>query len=156
VCEHCGCKGVPAIGELMQEHAVLLDEAERVRAALAAGDRGSALDRLTVMVDHLARHVRREETGIFAALRKDGEYADEVFELESEHTALDTAIVGLDASAPDLEDQVNRLLEALAEHIEREDLGIFPVSAVTLGRDGWAIVDRAHEDEPTFLRDGGS
>jgi len=48
------------------------------------------------------------------------------------------------------------LLNALAEHIEREDLGIFPVSAVTLGRDGWAIVDQAHEDEPTFLKDGGS
>ena len=39
---------------------------------------------------------------------------------------------------------VTQLLDDLDEHVEREDLGIFPVSVVTLGATGWAIVDRAH------------
>ena len=47
--------------------------------------------------------------------------------------------------------RVLALLEELEEHIEREDLGIFPVSVVTLGAAGWATVERAHRDLPTFL-----
>ena len=39
---------------------------------------------------------------------------------------------------------MTRLLDDLDVHVEREDLGIFPVSVVTLGATGWAIVDEAH------------
>jgi len=46
---------------------------------------------------------------------------------------------------------VEVLLADLEQHIEREDLGIFPVSVVTLGADGWDVVDRAHAAIPTFL-----
>ena len=31
VCEYCGCREVQAVGELMDEHAALMDEAELVR-----------------------------------------------------------------------------------------------------------------------------
>jgi hypothetical protein len=41
----------------------------------------------------------------------------------------------------------------LDEHVEREDLGIFPVSVVTLGATGWAIVDNAHTRSPSLLLD---
>jgi hemerythrin-like domain-containing protein len=105
------------------------------------------------MVDHLGRHVRREEAGVFTALREDGEFADEVAQLEAEHEDLAAAIAGLDVAAPDLEARIRRLFDDLAEHIEREDLGIFPVSVVSLGAGGWQVVDRAHTAEPSFLRD---
>jgi hypothetical protein len=36
---------------------------------------------------------------------------------------------------------------------EREDLGIFPVSVVTLGATGWATVDNARRGSPSFLLD---
>ena len=48
---------------------------------------------------------------------------------------------------------MTRLLDDLDAHVEREDLGIFPVSVVSLGARGWAIVDEAHTRSPSFLLD---
>jgi hypothetical protein len=137
----------------MEEHTALLDEAHHVRRALAAGDRVAAMACLDSLVGHLTRHVGREEAGIFAALRADGEYVEEVELLEGEHRGFDAAIAGLDIDDVDLGTKVARLLKELDDHVEREDLGIFPVSVVTLGADGWALVEKAHLDSPTFLLD---
>ncbi len=151
MCGHCGCQGVDAIGELRDEHVALLDEAHAVRRALAAGDRLAAAEALTGLVAHLSRHVHREERGVFTALREQGDFADEVEALEGEHLALDGAITALDPHGIDFETRVLGLLEELDGHIEREDLGIFPVSVVTLGAAGWQTVERAHAELPTFL-----
>jgi hypothetical protein len=153
MCEHCGCRGVAPIAELMDEHIALLDEAHHVRHALGAGDRPAAMAHLGDLVRHLVRHVGREEAGIFAALRSDGEYVDEVEQLEGEHRGFDEALAALDVDAPDFEARVARLLGELDDHVERENLGIFPVSVVTLGAAGWEVVDRAHADAPSFLLD---
>ena len=155
MCEHCGCRGVPPIAELMDEHLALLDEAHHVRRALGAGDRAAASAHLEDLVRHLAQHVRREEHGIFAALRADGEYVEEVELLEGEHRGFDAAIAALDIDAADLGGRVARLLRELDDHVERENLGVFPVSVVTLGAAGWDLVDRAHAETPTFLQDRG-
>ncbi len=151
MCGHCGCQGVDAIGELRDEHLDLQEQAHLVRQALAAGDRDAALSRLAPMVADLVRHVTREERGVFTALRAQGDFAAEVTALEDEHVALDAAVAALDPRADDFEAAVTRLLADLDEHIEREDLGIFPVSVVTLGPGGWATVERAHTDHPSFL-----
>lgn len=151
MCGHCGCQAVDAIGELRDEHAALTDAADGVRRALAAGDRSAAVEHLSRLLPDLARHVAREERGIFTALREQGDFADEVEALEDEHVALDVAIAALDPLGADFEVRVRSLLGDLDQHIEREDLGIFPVSVVTLGATGWATVDRAHTDLPTFL-----
>jgi hemerythrin-like domain-containing protein len=151
MCGHCGCNEVAAIGELREEHLALQVQAHGIRRALAEGDRPSALDRLGRLVAHLGRHVEREERGMFTALREQGEFADEVDALEGEHVALDAAIASLDPRRDDFEAAVTGLLAELDTHIEREDLGIFPVSVVTLGATGWATVERAHAEHPTFL-----
>jgi len=151
MCEHCGCRGVEPIAELMDEHYALLDEAHQVRAALASGDRRTALDRLRVLVGHLGRHVHREEDGVFAALRDRGEYLDEVEQLEKEHVLLDDGIARLDPDDPLLDRAVEALFRELEEHIERENLGVFPVSVVTLGARGWDTVEQARRTYPTFL-----
>ena len=154
MCEYCGCRGVPPIAELMEEHDVILDDAYRIRRALTSGDREEALRQARVLAAHLEPHVRREEQGIFAALRQQGEYVDEVSMLEREHLDLDTAIGHLDPADPGFDRELGELLVALGEHVERENLGIFPVSVVTLGADGWELVDRAREVFPTFLTAG--
>ena len=110
MCEHCGCRQVPPIGELMDEHTALLDEAHHVRRALDVGDRVTAMACLDELVGHLARHVGREEAGIFAALRADGEYVQEVELLEGEHRGFDAAIAGLDVEDEDFEAKVALLL----------------------------------------------
>jgi hemerythrin-like domain-containing protein len=156
VCEYCGCREVPAVGELMDEHAALMDDAHHVRQALTGGDNTLAMARLTRLAAHLDRHVRREEAGIFSALRDKGEFLDELSELELEHRHFDEVVAGLDASSADFADVVKRLFDDLGEHVEREDLGIFPMSVVTLGAFGWDLVDRAHAESPTFLLDHGA
>ena len=153
MCEYCGCRGVRPIAELMDEHSALVDQAHYVRRDLSAGDAAAAMSGLTDLVADLDRHVRREEDGIFRAIRTTGEFLDEVDALEGEHRDFAVAIAALDVDATDFAPQVTRLLDDLAEHVEREDLGIFPVSVVTLGARGWQIVDDAHTRSPSFLLD---
>jgi hemerythrin-like domain-containing protein len=155
VCEYCGCREVEPIGELMDEHSALMDEAHQVRQALGGGDDVLTMARLTRLAGHLTRHVRREEAGVFSALRDKGEFLDELTELEAEHRQFDQRVSALVPSAPDFITAVTRLLDDLGEHVEREDLGIFPVSVVTLGAAGWEVVDRARIDSPSFLLDPG-
>ena len=45
----------------------------------------------------------------------------------------------------DLEARVGSLLDELSLHIDKENLGIFPVTVVTLNAAGWATVSAAHE-----------
>jgi hemerythrin-like domain-containing protein len=153
VCDHCGCRGVEAIGELMDEHTALVDQAYGVRRALASGDAATAVSRLADVVPRLQRHVRREEEGIFRALRDSGEFLDEIVALEGEHGDLEKAIDALDAEAPEVLAAITRLLDDLEAHITREDYGIFPVSVVTLGAAEWTIVDETHAAQPSFLLD---
>jgi iron-sulfur cluster repair protein YtfE (RIC family) len=153
MCEYCGCRGVAPIAELMDEHAALVDQASHLRHDLATGDRPSALSRLGVLVADLERHVGREEDGIFRALRDAGEFLEEIELLEGEHRGFAAVVAGLDVDSPRLPEMLTRLLDDLADHVEREDLGIFPVSVVTLGAAGWATVDRAHAESPSFLLD---
>nr|WP_162260330.1 hemerythrin domain-containing protein [Nocardioides sp. Root190] len=140
----------------MTEHSALGHESHHVRQALGAGDHREALALLRGMVDHLTRHVAREEDGIFRALSASGEFLEEIDALEGEHRDLESTIAVLDVAAPDFAATLTRLLDDLDQHIEREDLGIFPVSVVTLGATGWAIVDDAHAESPSFLYDASA
>ena len=153
MCEHCGCRGVEPIAELMDEHLSLLDLAGDIRRALSNGDRPAALGHLEVLARHLTAHVRREEAGVFTALKNQGDFVEEVDTLEAEHVSFDEAVAALDPSAPGFEDAVARLLGELDDHVERENLGIFPVSVVTLGATGWDTVNAAHQASPSFLHE---
>ena len=153
MCEYCGCRGVEPIAELMDEHSALTDEAHEIRKTLDHGDRDRTLALLTHLVDHLARHTDREEAGLFTALRDKAEFLDELGDLEGEHRHLDNAATGLNPDADDFGATVTRLLDDLSTHIEREELGIFPVSVVTLGVDGWNVVERSRTESPSFLLD---
>ena len=151
MCEHCGCRGVEPIAELMDEHLALLEESAAVRRHLVTGDRPAAVEALRRAGDLLDRHVRREEAGVFTALKEQGDFVDAVEELEAEHDTFDAQLAALDPGAPDFADRVELLLAELSEHIDKENLGIFPVAAVTLGATGWETVGRAHDAEPSFL-----
>jgi hemerythrin-like domain-containing protein len=153
VCEYCGCREIPAIAELMDEHTALADEGHYVRQALETDDLAGAMSRLTRMVAHLDRHVQREEAGIFLAMRAAGEFTDEIDDLEREHRDLASVVAALDVDSTTFASDVSRLLDDLGTHVEREDLGIFPVSVVTLGASGWATVDEARTQSPSFLLD---
>jgi hypothetical protein len=142
---------VPAIADLMAEHAALVHQAGHLRETLRSRDFAAVRSGLTELVARLTGHVRREEDGIFAALRSTGEYVDEVDALEDEHRDLETTIAELDITSPAFARAVTRLLDDLDLHVQREELGIFPASVVTLGAEGWNTVDEAHTRTPSFL-----
>lgn len=156
MCDYCGCRGVAPIAELMDEHGALVDQAHHVRQDLGAGDHAAAMSRLSVLVAHLDRHVQREEDGVFRAMRTAGEFVEEIDALEGEHDGFAVTIAALDSESPDFAARVTHLLDDLDVHVEREELGIFPVSVVTLGAKGWAIVDEAHTSSLSFLLDAAT
>jgi hemerythrin-like domain-containing protein len=154
VCEYCGCRQVEPLADLMDEHLRLLEITGDLRRDLEAGDRSAAVAKRAELVDLLGVHTRREEAGIFTALREQGDYVDEVDALEGEHVSLDRAVAALDLDAPDAVGTLDRVVADLSDHIDKENLGIFPVAVVTLGATGWEVVERAHElsDTPTRSR----
>lgn len=154
LCEYCGCRQVEPIADLMDEHMLLLEIAGDLRRALTEQDRARATAKRAELVDLLAGHTGREEAGVFAALKAQGDYAEQVEALESEHVSLDGAVAALDLEAPDAVDVLDRVTAELADHIDKENLGIFPVAVVTLGATGWGIVERAHEQSTRSIRTG--
>ena len=153
MCEYCGCRQIEPLAELMDEHLALLDDAGAIRRAVSNRQHGGAVDLLGQFAEALDRHVRREEDGVFRALRDLGEFRDEVSELEDEHLELHQRIADLDPADPDAGDVLALLFADLTDHIDKEDLGIFPVSVVSLGSAGWDTVARVHGEQPSFLRE---
>ena len=128
----------------MDEHFELLDLGGAVRQALSAGHREEAWRLLAQLSSVLGDHVRKEEAGVFRALKDQGDFVEAVEALEGEHADFDELLseLGLDDVA--LETQVEALLRHLSDHIDKENLGIFPVAVVALGAEGWDTVSRAH------------
>jgi hemerythrin-like domain-containing protein len=151
MCEYCGCRQIAPLAELMDEHLALLDIASDVEIALRHRDHDSARAGLRRLADLLDRHVQREEDGVFTALKETGEFLDEVAELEQEHQDLHVGLADLDPAAPGVQELVSAMFRHLSEHIDKEDLGIFPVSVVTLHSSGWDTVARVHAEQPSFL-----
>ena len=151
MCEHCGCRGVEPLAELMDEHYALMDEGVLDTEALDAHDLDRAAELFRVFATHLDDHVHKEEDGVFAALRTQGEFVDEVDQLEREHQDLGSALAKAVVSRPEFRTQLADLLRDLEAHMERENVGIFPVSVVTLHATGWELVEQARTERPTFL-----
>jgi hemerythrin-like domain-containing protein len=135
---------VEPIAELMDEHFELLEIAGDIGRDLATGDHAAAERGLLELEQRLDRHVDREERGVFAALRAQGEFVDAIDGLEAEHVAFDSELEDLAPGSTDFERRVRRLMHDLSHHIDKENLGIFPVAVTSLGADGWDIVSRAH------------
>ena len=85
------------------------------------------------MGQRLGEHVDREERGVFAAAQSQDEFVEAVLKLESEHVDFDARLDLLDIEGPDFDERVTGLLRSLSQHVDQENLGIFPVASVTLG-----------------------
>jgi len=83
-------------------------------------------------------------------LPRQNEFVDAVQELEAQHIDFDEALTDLGLDDPNLEIRVATLLDELSLHIDKENLGIFPVSVVTLNATGWATVTAAHGSASAF------
>jgi len=130
----------------MDEHYELLDIGGTIRRHLEAGERAEAWALLSPFADKLLSHIGWEERGVFRALKDQGEFVETVDELEQEHLDMDEDISSLDLDDPTFEARVTALLDHLTVHVDKENLGIFPVSTVTLSATGWDTVERAQRE----------
>ena len=106
MCEHCGCRGVEPIRNLMDEHVALLDGAHAVRQAIGAGDRARRPRCSRSSSPGSSGTYPRGEGRVQRAARQ-GEFLDEVDALEQEHQTFDQAIASIDPDAADFDSRVD-------------------------------------------------
>ena len=137
MCDYCSCREHDPIADLSADHERLLNLSARVRTALRAGDETTAGRYLADVVALLEPHAAREERGLFAALAADDVLRAALPALLVEHD-------GLRAGPGNSPAEVGAFLDALAEHIDREEHDIFPAASQLLDPAGWDIVLLAH------------
>lgn len=110
-----------------------LDRDERSTAAAVIAD-------MTVL---LRSHWEGEENGVFRVMAEADElYADYIGPLIREHRELEAFLNSVDLDLPEHRERVRTEMVELAEHISREEDGLFPATLVTLGGREWdAAID---------------
>lgn len=141
MCSYCGCRSIPLIGRLSDQHEEIIDATTALRRAAADGDTTAAAYAVVSLGRLLHPHTGLEERGLFTELRRDDVFTDHVDTLCGEHRAIDE---DLDAVASGRLDRVPALLRLLRDHIDKEENGLFPAAAILLDDDQW---QRLHSDE---------
>jgi hypothetical protein len=135
VCNYCGCREFPLIGQLTAEHEVIATAAGRLRRAITHGDGApaAALDDLLAL---LLPHTTTEEQGLFVELRAEDGLAEAVDKLCAEHDDIHGVLTSVDRTAADWP-AVLAALDRLHRHIDNEEHGLFPAAVITLPIDAW-------------------
>lgn len=148
MCSYCGCDSIEVIGRFMAEHVEIINATGILRAAVHAGDLTALAAAREAVAGLLWPHTVAEETGLFTVMARDEVYADHIATLCGEHKTLDTLLGELtpgDAAA------MARFENALRDHIDKEDNGLFPAAAIALNGQDWVEV---HDITP-HSHDGG-
>lgn len=148
MCSYCGCDSIEVIGRFMSEHVEIINATGELRSAVASGDPIALEAARAVVAGLLWPHTVAEEAGLFTVMARDEVYADHIATLCGEHVTLDSllaAVVPGDVAA------MTRFDDALRDHIDKEDNGLFPAAAIALDGDDWVEV---HASTP-HSHDGG-
>lgn len=135
------------ISRFLTEHVEIITACGELRRAAVTGDVLAielAADRLAGL---LHPHTRAEESGLFALLAEDDEFAGHVGSLCAEHGTLDERLARVRAGH---HDEVPALEWALRRHIDREENGLFPAAAIAFAGPEWDLV--AHMTPPPAPR----
>ena len=138
MCTYCGCESIEVIGRFMAEHTDIVNAAGVLRRAVASGDRGAVERAADGVAALLHPHTRAEEVGLFTVMRRQEEFTEHIDSLCAEHVTLDAQLGRIAAGEHDL---YGAFEHDLRHHIDREDNGLFPASAIALEGPDWAEVD---------------
>ncbi|GIJ23011.1 hemerythrin domain-containing protein [Micromonospora lutea] len=144
MCNYCGCREFPLIGQLTTEHEAIVNAAGRLRAAITSGT-GDPVARLDDLLALLMPHTDTEERGLFVELRAEGSLTEAVDRLCDEHDDIHGVLGTLDRTAPDWP-EVLAALDRLRRHIDNEEHGLFPAAVIALPIPAW---DRLTSPQPT-------
>ncbi|MCA0294371.1 MAG: hemerythrin domain-containing protein [Actinobacteria bacterium] len=149
MCSYCGCDSIEVIGRFMAEHVEIINATGVLRAAVHSGDPGALASARGVVAELLWPHTVAEEAGLFRVMAQDEVYAGHIATLCGEHVTLGDLLAALtpgdDAAMMTFED-------ALRDHIDKEDNGLFPAAAIALDGPQWIEV---HATTP-HSHDGGA
>mgnify|MGYP000868967509 CR=1 FL=1 len=141
MCHYCGCRQIPLIRDYIAEHARATEAGDSCLRAVTRGDLTEARRQLDLMAAELQSHWDGEEKGIFTVMSaRDEMYADYVAPLVVEHRELAALLARIDLASPDDVAELWTAVHELAEHISKEEDGIFPVTLTELSGPEW---DRA-------------
>ena len=146
MCSYCGCRSITVIGQLSEEHEHIVNHLGEVRRACATADQGAVAQALDSLVAHLDPHTRSEERGLFHVLRRNPDFAEHVDLLHEEHVGIDALVAELRAGDLGVLDE---LVDALYDHIDKEENGLFPAAAVELDGPDWEEVVSLTSGEAT-------
>lgn len=143
MCEYCGCRDIPLIGRLTNEHYEAVDVLGQMRQALEANDEVAFHTACESMAEHLFPHNDSEEAGLFPELLKDPYFAPTVEGLLDDHDRFRDLVHGMLDGDTSLYGELEELLRT---HIDKEENGLFPAIAVTLDGPTWEVVeDKTHD-----------
>lgn len=138
MCSYCGCESIAVVGRFMAEHVQVVNALTALRTACHAGDLSAVGVAVDVLESVLHPHTHAEEVGLFALLREDPEFTGTVDRLCSEHADLDARLDRLRAGDLGSFEEFER---AMRGHIDREENGLFPASAIRFAGPEWDRVD---------------
>ena len=139
MCTYCGCEAIGSIGRLMAEHTAIINTLTALRQACESGDGDAVREAARHVATHLDPHTGKEEHGIFAVLsEQDDLFAGHVSSLCAEHTMLDALLADIAGGA---HHRAGEFENALHDHIDKEDNGLFPAAAIALDGPDWERVD---------------
>lgn len=138
MCDYCGCRDEPLIGELMDEHDRIMDLAWRIvrhpEVGSASGDAARAELRTLLQI-----HAAKEEAALYPLLMASGDLdVDDRDVFEEEHRELLALVDDADFDADSS--------TVLAEHIRAEELDLFPDTIDVFDDADWAEMARIHHE----------
>ncbi|MFZ0530030.1 MAG: hemerythrin domain-containing protein [Propionicimonas sp.] len=142
MCGYCGCESIEVIGRFMAEHVEIINATGVLRAAVRTGDPGAVESAKASVAGLLWPHTAAEEGGLFRVLGRDEVFTEHLAGLCGEHRSLDEYLAAI---GPADEPAMARFEDALRDHIDKEDNGLFPAAAIALDGEQWAEV---HDSTP--------
>ncbi len=152
MCSYCGCRALPEIAALNEQHEQIVNASGDLRRAAAAG--ADLAGPLADLVRVLQAHLQREERGLFTELRHDDQVRPHIDELCDEHDDLQAMLAEIDPRPGADHGTVETLARALRRHIDREENGLFPMAAISMDSAGWDAIEARSRDaavSPTSL-----
>lgn len=157
MCDYCGCRQSEPFAELSREHSALASLGSELRGALRDGSEERARDLLCRIVEILGFHVRKEERGLFTRVVDENDiYEGIVEDLIGEHADLAHTIEHIAEADAGWAEAAVGLLEALDEHIFKEEWDLFPAALGILGFEDLEAIARVHAEEGTAMEDAAT
>ncbi|MEO6822298.1 MAG: hemerythrin domain-containing protein [Candidatus Nanopelagicales bacterium] len=139
MCSYCGCRAIPEIAALNEQHDQIVNASGDLRRATDAGT--DVVAPLSDLVRLLAQHLDREERGLFTELRHHDEIRSHVDELCDQHDELQMMLADIGDRQDADPAAVGRLVTFLRQHIDREENGLFPAAAISMDGAEWDAIE---------------